>query len=145
MLRYTLITVATVLRSSSKSASATQRFRMNLFRIRDRWCSSAIQRPLTNSSSVQLDSPLVKKASNQKMSSEVPMVMFSASSSLHNNHLTSQGKRFAIKLLVGLLFSILFAMHLKLDLLALKNSSLQRTLTYALSNSRLSTMLGVAW
>jgi hypothetical protein len=89
------------------------------------------------------DSRLVKTASAQLMSSEMTMVIFPALSSLHSNLLTTQKESSAVAALVGMFLSMLCAMNLKLKLLAMTNFHSIRTLTNALSNSKLSTMLDV--
>ena len=143
-LNCSLKTMLFLLRRSLKSTSASLCLRMNLIKSRDRWCSSAIQRQLTNSFSVLPDSPLVKTASAQRMFSEMEMVMFPAFALLQKNHLTTQRALSASKLLVGLFLLILCATHRKLELLAMKNFPSQRTMTNALLNSPLSTMLAAA-
>ena len=116
---------------------------MNLIRSRDLWSTSVIPRLLTASFSVLPDLPLVKTASALRMSSEMTMVIFPASTLLHNNLLTTQRELFVTAPLVGLYLSMLCAMLLKLKLLAMTNFRSKRTLTNALSNSKLFTMLDV--
>jgi hypothetical protein len=139
-----LKTMLFLLRRSLKSTSATPCFRINLLRRRDLWCSSVIPKPQTNSYSVLPDSPLMITASAQRMFSEMEMVMFPAFALLHKNHLTTQRALSARKILIGLFLSILCAMHLKQELLAMTNSPSLRTMKNALLNSLHSTMLAVA-
>jgi hypothetical protein len=116
---------------------------MNLIRSKDLWSTSAIPILLTANFSVLPDLPLVKTASALRMSSEMTMVIFPASTLLHNNLLTTLRKLFVRGTLVGLYLSMLCATLLKLKLLAMTNFRSKRTLSNALSNSKLSTMLDV--
>jgi hypothetical protein len=70
------------------------------------------------------------------MSSELTMVIFTASASSHKNLLTTHRALSARVPLVGLFLLMFCATQLKLELSAMTNSHSLRTLTNALSNSQ---------
>jgi hypothetical protein len=78
------------------------------------------------------------------MSSEMTMMIFTASTSLQKILLTTKRALSARGTLAGLFLSMFCAAQLKLDLSAMTNSLSQRILTHALLNSQQSTKLGAA-